>query len=492
MNLVLLLFSALMPMYFSTSTPPKEIIIKGKIAGEIPKEVDYNFTNNGIYFGGFFDHIKPNSSGDFQLKIAIDSPVFVTFAAGSSASPKYILEPGKQYQLLIDPQKGGNGFEISGNNKKGQELYNAHALPYSIYDVVDHFKKYATLALLKTALDEAKAKKLAPFIPLLDAGEISKPFFDLVKGDLECYYASIASYVTLSKSYDLLVDKDQPLPVETKQFLANIFTTLPVNNRVGMASVYWYRYAKSYLEYKEYSQQDFSFKKWNSLWEKGLIHTHNLQQAKLYLPEPMQEYYRAAYLFDVSSQKEFEKELIGVFNQFNKDYPSSVYTKFFKDQFRDIIQFHETADKNLTKDFKFIANSDSINSLKSCLAAFKGKKVFIDVWATWCGPCKVEFAYKDQLHEQLQKRNIELLYISIDDISKNELWKNMIKHYDLQGTHIRTNKAFESDLFQIFDPSNPGIAIPWYLLIDEQGNIIKKPAHNPSEMEELIKDLDGK
>jgi len=479
-------------MYFSSPTPAKEIIVKGKIIGEIPKDVGCNFINNGIYYGGFFDHIKPNALGDFQLKIAIERPVFITFAAGSAVSPKYILEPGNQYQLLIDTKKEGKVFEISGDNKKGQELYNALGLPYSIYDVVDYFKKYATPDLLKTALDEAKAKKIAPFIPLLEGGEISKPFFDLVKGDLECYYASIASYVTIYKSYDLLAVQHQSLPVETKQFLANIFTAFPVTDRTGMASVYWYKYAESYVEYKEYSQPDFSLKKRDSLREKGLIHTHNLQQAKLYLPEPMQEYYRAAYMFDASLQKEYEKELIGVFAQFNKDYPSSAYTKFFKDQFRDIIRFHETAEKNYTQEFKFIDNSDSINSLKRCLAAFKGKKVFIDVWATWCGPCKAEFAYKDQLHEQLQKRNIEPLFISIDEENKNELWKNMIKHYDLQGTHIRTNKAFQNDLYRLYDPNDPGIAIPWYILVDEQGNIIKQPAHRPSEMADLIKDLDGK
>jgi thiol-disulfide isomerase/thioredoxin len=206
----------------------------------------------------------------------------------------------------------------------------------------------------------------------------------------------------------------------------------------------------------------------------------------------MKEYYRAAYMTFISDQNEFEKELVSVFAQFKKDYPYSVYTKYLNDRFTEIIRFYDTADKNFTQEIKFIDNSDSINSLKSCLTAFKGKKVFIDVWATWCGPCKAEFAYKDQLHVQLQKRNIELLYISIDDISKNELWKNMIKHFDLQGTHIRTNKAFESDLRHIYDPGNSSISIPWYILVDEQGNIIKKSAHNPSEMEELVKDLDGK
>ncbi len=492
MNLVLLLFSALMSMYFSTPTPPKEIIVKGKIVGEIPNEIYYSFTNYGIHYGGFNDHTKPDSSGNFQIKIANESAVFVTFSMGLFASSKFILEPGQRYQILIDPKKENEGFEISGPNQKGQELYYNFPSPAFISMAAEYFKKYATHAILKTALDEAKAKDMVLFIHLLEAGEISKPFFDLVKADRTCFYASIASYVALRKSYSILAVQYQPLPIETKQFLANIFATFPVTDRKGMASAFWYEYASSYVLFKEYSQPDFSYKKRDSLSQKGLIHTHNLQQAKLYLPEPMQEYYRAAYLFYASQEEEFEKELIGVYDQYKKDYPSSVYTKYLNERFTEIIQFYDTADKNFTQEIKFIENPDSINSLKSCLAAFKGKKVFIDVWATWCGPCKAEFAYKNQLHEQLQKRNIEPLFISIDDISKNELWKNMIKHYDLQGTHIRTNKAFESDLFRLYDPSSSGISIPWYLIVDEQGNIIKKPAHKPSEMEELIKDLDGK
>jgi hypothetical protein len=88
----------------------------------------------------------------------------------------------------------------------------------------------------------------------------------------------------------------------------------------------------------------------------------------------------------------------------------------------------------------------------------------------------------------LQKNNIQILYISIDRDQDSIQWKNMIKFYNLEGYHIRANKEFQAELIKIFD-SNGSISIPWYILIDNNGTIIKKHAKRPSQINELEKEI---
>ena len=54
----------------------------------------------------------------------------------------------------------------------------------------------------------------------------------------------------------------------------------------------------------------------------------------------------------------------------------------------------------------------------SSLEDFKGRYVYIDVWATWCGPCKKEIPYLKAIEEKFHNRNIEFVSISVDEGKK--------------------------------------------------------------------------
>jgi thiol-disulfide isomerase/thioredoxin len=114
-------------------------------------------------------------------------------------------------------------------------------------------------------------------------------------------------------------------------------------------------------------------------------------------------------------------------------------------------------------------------------ANFSAKRVFIDLWATWCAPCKKEFkSYDSAFYALMDKQNISLVYLSIDKDSDKKKWESDIERLGLKGYHVRANKQMVENLQRlIFD--NGSITIPRYILINEDGNILSKDFLRPSD-----------
>lgn len=81
----------------------------------------------------------------------------------------------------------------------------------------------------------------------------------------------------------------------------------------------------------------------------------------------------------------------------------------------------------------------------------------------------------------------QLIYINVDKENRKEQWKEMIKYYELKEDHIRVNDKFNTDVSNLRGDDTFGI--PWHILIDGSGNIIKKYASGPSDIENLKKQL---
>ena len=118
-----------------------------------------------------------------------------------------------------------------------------------------------------------------------------------------------------------------------------------------------------------------------------------------------------------------------------------------------------------------------------------GKKIYVDIWATWCKPCLMEFEYNEALKKILSENDIQQLYISLDNdpnSDNDKKWEDCIKQYNLTGTHIRfQGGGLALDIQKLFLTNDEGkvdISIPQYILIDEKGNIINKHAKRPSQL----------
>ncbi len=121
------------------------------------------------------------------------------------------------------------------------------------------------------------------------------------------------------------------------------------------------------------------------------------------------------------------------------------------------------------------------------LADLKGKYVYIDVWATWCGPCKREIPALKKVEKEFHNKNIAFVSTSIDVATAHDKWADMVKKEDLSGIQLIADKDWKSQFVEDY-----GIkGIPRFILVDPEGNIVTADAPRPSnpKLVELFKSL---
>ena len=116
-----------------------------------------------------------------------------------------------------------------------------------------------------------------------------------------------------------------------------------------------------------------------------------------------------------------------------------------------------------------------IESQLHSLSDFKGKVVYIDVWATWCGPCLAEQPYLAEIEAEYEGNdNIVFMGVSID--GDKGAWENMVSQKEMSGVQLFADSAWESKIIRDYLISG----IPRFILIDADGKIVDPTAYRPS------------
>ncbi len=113
------------------------------------------------------------------------------------------------------------------------------------------------------------------------------------------------------------------------------------------------------------------------------------------------------------------------------------------------------------------------------LSDLKGKVVVVDVWATWCGPCKGEIPHLKKLEEQYHGKDVVFLSISIDEAKDRQKWADFVKNEGLAGLQLFAGNGWQSDVVKLY-----GIkGIPRFMLVDKAGNMVTDDSPRPSSPE---------
>jgi thiol-disulfide isomerase/thioredoxin len=117
--------------------------------------------------------------------------------------------------------------------------------------------------------------------------------------------------------------------------------------------------------------------------------------------------------------------------------------------------------------------ASDVDGKEYTLADFRGRYVYIDMWATWCGPCRREMPYLKALEEEFADAQIVFLGLSID--KDKQAWENMVREGGLTGIQLYLG------LQSRFQEAYRIESIPRFILLDKEGRIIENDMSRPSE-----------
>ncbi len=163
--------------------------------------------------------------------------------------------------------------------------------------------------------------------------------------------------------------------------------------------------------------------------------------------------------------------------EYKKRYPKSANNAILDNFIAETKKFDPG---HLAVDFSF----RTLEGKEMKLSDLKGKVVYMDFWASWCGPCKGEMPHAKEIKKHFEGKDVVFLYVSIDE--KEEAWKKGIEAMNISGVHTRT-PGWSGDIAKLYQIQS----VPSYFLIDKKGKFVTMRTPRPSQSAELIKLIEG-
>ena len=172
---------------------------------------------------------------------------------------------------------------------------------------------------------------------------------------------------------------------------------------------------------------------------------------------------------------------VSVMEQLIYMYEQYILTNDQKERFEKekerIDMFQSTSDVGKRgHDFTYV----DVNGNQVSFSDFRGKVVYMDVWATWCAPCRAEIPHLKRLKEHFaNNENLVIVGISSDRPADFQKWKDFVVEYELGGIQLWGGMQGDENIMRKYQIGG----IPRFMIFDKQGNIVSLDAPRPSSAE---------
>jgi thiol-disulfide isomerase/thioredoxin len=421
------------------------------------------YKNKCIFFYYYHTNnpsVTLDSNGYGEIQVSVKKTMFLSFGTKDSLYFNLLLEPGYDITYLID----------NGNVK--------------IYGNGSHPNNY--LLKVKNSLNN-----ISKTIKKIDDTDVFIDFMNSSDIQLNNFHKKFTDSIQLSPKIAFILKKciDANMLLEKQTFLfavdAKHIDSLDlesklnlINNEIFSDTTLFNTACLHFLDFLRYNFDRTIGR--NKIYIKcpnsnvyPILKFHEIYRSSKY-SEKIKEYLFYTNLAEDLSVFGINSTIENLIEVFHQLYPESKSYAFL---IRDMAKLKNLSKANIAPSFEGKTCTGKLISLKD----FKGKVLFIDVWATWCTPCVKELPYTHKLKEYFKSNNqVEILYVSID--SEIGRWKSFLeKNKQLDGLHINIDDPTFSESYKI-------TGIPRYILIDKQGKIIDAFCSKPSngEMEEII------
>lgn len=399
--------------------------------------------------------VNLDSTGSAAIVLAENlKPGYAAVKYGRAAIPVY-MEPGKSFDVALKMENRRITPVFTGEGAKKNDYLNSPVFHEGYPD----FKTEENAFI--TALEERESKLLAH----LDSMGFETTFNQLEKKRIHAlvysalamwpsyypYYAQVENFKPSDRYYEVLnaalLEEEALLGLSAYQeFVARIIETMAYRDMTDYDGL---TFVKNELDYLQ----------------------KNFKSPKI------QEFFVDEFLTTYVSHSGVDQlgELASVYDE-------KVTSPEKKAAFQELCERWEKISKGKPSPaFKYM----DINDKEVSLADLAGKYVYIDVWATWCGPCRGELPHLKELEHQFKGKNIAFVSISCDQ--DKEAWKKMVNSEKLEGIQLHTGG--DREFMQAYMISG----IPRFILLDREGKIISADMTRPSNLKTAatLRELDG-
>lgn len=392
-----------------------------------------------------------NKEGTFQLKGKIERGYY--FLSYGRESAYVYLNPKDNMVISLDANQFDESLRFSGSGSERNNYLSQRTLQNAevTKDVNSFYKVNEEDYLQNLKFKKDKAEQL------LNSFNVEAFFVaDEKKSLVNDYMLNIQNY---ERNYSYYIGEE----TEVSNAFFDVLKTVDFSDLTDYNKDPFYRYLI------------------NSHWSKKIDDADTYEEMNATYRDLKSSDLRVAMLMNFSSKISSSKSKAADYLKLiQKNTTSKNFIKYAEDTYSSLSKLKEG---DVSPNFSY----NDINGAMVHLSDFKGRIVYIDVWATWCAPCIKQIPYIEKLEKEFHNMPITFVSISVDKKEAFEKWKKMVRVKNLVGVQLFADKSFDSDFMDHYAVNS----IPRFIIIGKDGNIVDPDAPNPSydKTRTLLSDL---